>query len=192
MKKSILTSLCTISLLWLTNCGNSTQEPGNNVTKDSIQEVVSKVESRREHVPAGNLVKNKVFAFGRNLKDCDAQTYSQSWAMMKFDQHNTVETMTASAINAGKPGFYELRVVSKGTYKVETGVITIEFTKVIKEKIDQGKTVESETKDVKTTWSLKMTKCADGRLQLKSNMPSKNAMGNKVGKNDKSSWSLRM
>lgn len=192
MKKLALALLGTLFLAGLISCGKSSEESTNKNTKDSIQEASLKTKQPKPALPAESMVKNKIFGFGVNLKDCDALTYSEYFAMMKFNNDNTLETMTASAMNAGAADFFELRTVSKGTYEIKGEVMTIKFTSLKEEKIKQGKTVESKEQTRAITWSLKMTKCEDGRLQLKSNMPGKNAMGSKAEPNDNSSWALKM
>ncbi|WP_299452045.1 hypothetical protein [uncultured Microscilla sp.] len=184
-------ALALLYLIFLTGCGKSSEESGS-AAKDSIEKMGTNTKKvKNEQMDAG-MVKNRIFAFGVNLKDCDALTYSEYWAMMKFNNDNTVEAITAEAMNTGGTDFFELRTTSKGTYKVEHNILTIQFTSVTEEKIKQGKTVESKEKKQEINWSFKMTKCEDGRLQLKSNMEGKNALGVKAEPGDNSSWALKM
>lgn len=184
-------ALALLYLIFLTGCGKSSDDT-DTTTKDSVQETNTTTKKvKNEQMDAG-MVKNRVFAFGVNLKDCDALTYSEYWAIMKFNNDNTLEVITAEAMNTGGADFFELRTTSKGTYAIANNIMTIKFTSVTEEKVRQGKTTESKEKKQEIIWSFKMTKCEDGRLQLQSNMEGKNALGVKAEAGDNSSWALKM
>lgn len=178
-------------LIFLTACGSSSEE-GDNTVKDSVKEVKTTTKKVKSEQMDASMVKNRIFAFGVNLKDCDALTYSEYWAMMKFNNDSTLEVITAEAMNTGGTDFFELRTTSKGGYTIANNIMKIRFDSVTEEKIKQGKTTESKEKKQNITWSFKMTKCKDGRLQLKSNMEGKNALGVKAEPGDNSSWALKM
>ncbi|OJJ17957.1 hypothetical protein BKI52_29310 [marine bacterium AO1-C] len=186
MNRFMLLSICIGVWLFLLSCGGSSNE---STQKDSIESSNFQTVDNIETTEADeNSIANKIFTLNNNRQDCNAQTFSKEWSTMKFNPDGTVSSISAAAKNTGGNDFYELRQTSFGAYTRKDEVITIEFIKTKSEKIKEGKVLDTSDQDAKMNWVLKVTKCADGRLQLVSNMPNKNAQGKSNNGKDQSSW----
>lgn len=186
MRKLTILSLFAGALFFMASCGNSAKE-GN--TEANTTKKVDESESKNSGVQPKSAVASKEFAFGMNMQDCDGLTYSEYSVSLKFGADNTIEEIANSAGNLGSPDFYMQKDVAMGTYTIDNEMITINFTKYKTEKSRDNKVFETKTGEKARTLSLKIGKCADGRLQLLSNMEGKDALGNDSPR-DKSSWSI--
>lgn len=195
MSKFILAFICIGILMSFTNCGGSSiadNASNDTMNTDSVNHSNFQKVEHTTGIGSKTTLANKIFGFGKSRQNCNGLTYAEHWATMKFNADNTVTSVSAAAQNVGREDFYELRVLSTGNYAVEKGIVTVEFTQIKEEKIKHGKLLEANEQVQKLTWSLKVTSCGDGKLQLISNMPGKNARGMEEGTDDKSSWTSQM
>jgi len=190
MNRFMLLAICVGGWLWVSGCGGKSEKTTQNTLEDATttDSGFLAVDNTNDNQGDANSIANKIFAFHNNHQDCNAQTFSKEWSTMKFNPDGTVSSMSAIAKNTGGNDFYELRQTSFGSYTRKEEVLTIEFTKTKSEKIKEGKVLETTDQNARSTWVLKITKCAEERLQLVSNMPNKNAQGKPANGNDQSSW----
>ena len=190
MNRFILSSICVGVLLWCTSCGSKSEDTAAKQQQDSL--IASKLLQSSENAKANeadeNSIANKVFSLNNNREKCNAQALSKEWSTMKFNPDGTVSSISSVAKNTGGNNFFELRQTSFGSYSRKDDIVTIEFTKMKSEKIKEGKTTDSSTQNLQTTWILKIVKCADKHMQLVSNLPNKNAKGTTITGKDLSCW----
>ncbi len=189
MNRFVLLSLYLGGWLFLGSCSKTPENSTQDATKNKKENVnFQTVDHTNSGEADQNSIANKIFSFNRKCQDCNAQTFSKEWSTMKFNPDGTVSSISAMAKNTGGNDFYELRQTSFGSYTRQDALITIEFTKTKSEKIKEGKTLDSNDRRTKTILKLKVTKCADERLQLVSSMPNKNAQGKLTNEKMTSCW----
>lgn len=190
MNRFILSSICAGVLLWCTSCGSKSESTTTKQQQDSLiaSKLLQSSENAQTNQTDENSIANKVFSLNKNREACNAQALSKEWSTMKFNPDGTVSSISAIAKNTGGSDFFELRQTSFGSYSRKDDIVTIEFTKMKSEKIQEGKTTDSSMQDLQATWVLKITKCNDKRMQLVSNLPNKNAKGAPIKGKDLSCW----